>query len=67
MGKNNVPIWEKYTLTVEEACAYFRIGEGKIRKMINEQPNADFILWNGTRPQIKRTIFEKYIDGLESI
>ena len=31
-----IPIWRKYTLTVEEAAAYFRIGENKLRNLINE-------------------------------
>ena len=58
----HVPLWEKYTLTVKEASAYFRIGEHKLRRIISENQDADFILWNGNRPQIKRAIFEKYID-----
>lgn len=57
-----IPFWEKYTLTVQEASAYFRIGESKLRRIISENKDADFILWNGNRPQIKRAIFEKYID-----
>ena len=62
-----IPVWEKYTLTVEEAAAYFRIGENKLRQLIAENPNADFILWNGTRAQIKRKKFEEIIDGLNAI
>ena len=62
-----VPIWEKYTLSIEEAAAYFRIGENKLRKIIVENPDADFILWNGTRAQIKRKKFEEYIDKLNAI
>ena len=50
----NVPLWEKYTLTVEEAAAYFRIGEHKLRRLISENKNADYLLWNGNRVQIKR-------------
>ena len=57
-----MPIWKKYTLTVQEAAEYFRIGDKKLRKLIDEHPDADFILWNGTRPQIKRKLFERYID-----
>ena len=57
-----VPIWEKYTLSVQEAAKYFRIGEKKLRKFIDEHEDAEFILWNGSRPQIKRKLFEKYID-----
>ena len=41
-----IPTWEKYTMTVEEAAAYFRIGENKLRKIINEDKDADYILWN---------------------
>lgn len=57
-----IPIWEKYTLTIEEAAAYFRIGENKLRRLISEDKDAGYILWNGNRPQIKRVLFEKYID-----
>ena len=62
-----IPAWEKYTMTVEEAAAYFRIGENKLRKIINEDKDADYILWNGNRPQIKRRKFESYIDRLNLI
>ena len=63
----SVPTWERYTLSVEEAAEYFRIGENKLRKVINDNQDADFILWNGNRPQIKRKIFEGYIDKLNVI
>lgn len=62
-----VPPWERYTLSVEEAAAYFRIGENKLRRIISENENADYILWNGNRPQIKRKKFEIYIDNLTAI
>ena len=29
----NVPIWEKYSLSIKEAAHYFNTGENKIRKM----------------------------------
>lgn len=59
---NDIPFWEKYTLTVKEAAAYFRVGENKLRKLIQEDENANYILWNGNRPQIKRKLFEQWID-----
>lgn len=65
--ERHIPIWERYTLSVEEAAEYFRIGENKLRKVINDNQDADFILWNGNRPQIKRKIFEGYIDKLNVI
>ena len=62
-----IPFWERYTLSIEEAAAYFRIGENKLRKIILENKDADFVLWNGTRSQIKRKKFENYIDRLNVI
>ena len=57
-----IPFWERYTMSVEEAAAYFRIGENKLRKLINDDIDAEYILWNGNRPQIKRKKFEEFID-----
>ncbi len=65
--KSEVPVWEKYSLTVDEAAGYFRIGQNKLREIINRDKNAEYILWNGSRPQIKRKLFEKYVDGLSLI
>lgn len=62
-----IPLWQKYTLTVEEASLYFRIGQAKLRRIINENEDADFILWNGNRPQIKRKLFEEFVDQLNVI
>lgn len=62
-----IPFWEQYTMTIEEAAKYFRIGEHKLRKLIAEHKDADFLLWNGNRPQIKRVLFEKYIDSCSLI
>ena len=58
----DIPVWRKYTLSVQEAAKYFRIGDKKMRKLIEENPGANHILWNGTRPQIKRRLFEQYLD-----
>lgn len=62
-----IPLWERYTLTVEEAAQYFRIGKNKLRRLISENEDADYILWNGNRPQIKRKKFETLVDQLSII
>ena len=59
MNNADVPMWEKYTLTIEEASKYFRIGENKLRKLAEENPTAGWIFLNGNRIQIKRKQFEK--------
>ena len=67
MNTNDIPIWEKYTLTIEEASKYFLIGEKKLRKLAYENPYAGWLIMNGNRLQIKRKQFEKVIDTLEVI
>ncbi len=57
-----LPWWEKYTLSVQEAADYFGIGYKKLMKFIDEHEDAEFILWNGSRAQIKRNLFAKYVD-----
>lgn len=67
MKQIDVPIWERYTLTIEEAAKYFRIGENKLRRFAEENKNAKWLLMNGNRIQIKRKLFEKVIDELDTI
>ena len=68
MGKEiTVPIWEKYTLSIEEASRYFRIGEKKLRKLAEENLDSGWVIVNGNRIQIKRKQFEKIIDSLDTI
>ena len=34
--KIDIPVWEKYTLTIEEASRYFTIGQNKLRRLVEE-------------------------------
>ena len=67
MKQTDIPIWERYTLTIEEASKYFRIGENKLRRLAEENKNANWLIMNGNRLQIKRKQFEKIIDTLDAI
>ena len=67
MNTNDIPIWQKYTLSIEEASRYFRIGEKKLHRLADENPDANWLIMNGNRLQIKRKQFEKVIDELEVI
>ena len=58
--KESVPIWEKYALTIYEAAEYFNIGEHRLRQLVRENRQADFVLWIGTKVEIIRDIFENY-------
>lgn len=56
-----IPIWEKLTLTVEEAAAYSNIGINKLYELISE-PGCSFVLLIGTKKKvIKRKEFEQFI------
>ena len=66
-NNTDVPIWEKYTLTIEEASKYFRIGEKKLRKLAEENLDAGWVIVNGNRVQIKRERFERFVDTLSAI
>ncbi|HBF2740387.1 excisionase [Clostridioides difficile] len=67
MNNTDVPIWERYTLTIEEASKYFRIGEKKLRRIAEENKGANWVIMNGNRVQIKRKLFEKIVDSLDVI
>ena len=67
MKKTDIPIWDGYTLTVEEGSKFFRIGENKLRRLAEENKNANWLIMNGNRIQIKRKQFEKIIDTLDAI
>ncbi len=62
----NVPIWERSTLTVEEAAAYSGIGRNKLRS-ITDKEDCDFVLWVGSKRLIKRKLLDKFIDESYSI
>ena len=67
MNNTDVPNWERYTLTIEEASKYFRIGENKMRKLAEENIGSNWVIMNGNRMQIKRKQFEKIIDKSDAI
>ena len=56
--KYEFPIWEKYCLTLDEAAAYFGIGINKLREMTDE-PNCQFVIFNGSKRLIKRRKLEE--------
>ena len=43
-----VPIWKKYSLSIQEAAEYYGIGEKRIRQIAAENPNAD-LFWKWDR------------------
>lgn len=65
--QKSVLINEKYNLTIKEAVQYFNIGEKSIRKIVADNPTAEYILMVGNKVLIKRKLFEQFIDETSSI
>ena len=61
MAIPNIAPEKKFNLTIEEACAYFNIGEHKMRHIVAENPRAKFVLRIGTKTLIKKTAFEDFV------
>lgn len=62
-----MPFYERYMLTVEEASAYFHIGPKKMREIVREYEGANWILYSGNRIMIKKALFSTWIDGQSAI
>lgn len=65
--KIDIPVWEKYTLTIEEASRYFTIGQNKLRRLVEENRHGDWYVMNGNRILIKKKQFEKFIANARTI
>lgn len=58
--ERTLSIAEKSLLTLEEAAEYFNIGINKLRVMTNDE-NCPYVLWNGNKRLIKRKPLEEYL------
>lgn len=59
---DDIPIYHKLNLTLEEAAKYSNIGINRLRMMVSE-PNCPFALFVGNKKLIKRHKFEEYINS----
>ena len=64
--ENTIPIKDKFCLTIDEAAAYFNIGEKKLRKIVAENLTSDFVIQNGVKYLIKRKRFELFLNEISA-
>lgn len=62
----DLPLSEKYTLSIKEAAVYFNIGIKKMRRLA-ENNMGDFALVSGNRYLIIRTKLEEYLQNNSAI
>lgn len=60
------PLWERTSLTLEEASAYTGIGICKLRDL-SDEPDCEFVLWIGNKRLLKRKKLEKFIEDAYSL
>lgn len=65
--ESTLSLAERYTLSIKQAAEYFGIGQKKLRQIVEEHADADFVLRNGAKVQIKRKKFENFIDQTSCI
>lgn len=63
---NQIPIHEKYNLTIAEASLYFNIGRDKLYELAKED-GCKFVIHNGRNILIKRKVFEKHLEQISYI
>ena len=64
--RNEVPIWEKSNLTLEEAAAYSGIGINRLRRLSDDE-KCSFVLWVGAKRLIKRKKLDEYTERMYSL
>ncbi|MBE5035522.1 excisionase [Gallibacter intestinalis] len=65
--ENKIPIWHKYSLSVQEAAKYYGIGEKRLYGIIRDNPKEYFLLEIGSQTRIKREMFEEYLNNVNEI
>lgn len=66
-SEKEIPLWKKYALSITEAAQYFNIGEKKMRSIVSQNMDSDFIFTNGVKVLVKRKKFEQFLDKTSSI
>lgn len=56
-----VPLWEKVTLSLEEATVFTGLGRDKLIELADD-PDCDFIIWVGRKRLYKRKKLEEFIE-----
>ena len=63
---NNLPLSERYVLSIKESAAYFNIGFKKMRRLAEENLGL-FAVVSGNRYLILRTKFEEFLQNNSAI
>ena len=62
-----IPLRERYCLTINEAAAYFGVGQKRMRKLVIDNVGTDAVIQNGVKYLVKRQKFEEIFSKLTSV
>ena len=62
-----IPLSERYCLTINEAAAYFGVGQKRMRKLVIDNVGTDAVIQNGVKYLVKRQKFEEIFSKLTSV
>ena len=65
-AENPIPVWERVTLTLQEAVDYTGIGRDKLYEL-TDRDDCEFVLRVGSRRLLKRKKLEEYIEKTFSL
>lgn len=62
-----IPLSERYCLTINEAAAYFGVGQKRMRKLVIDNVGTDAVIQNGVKYLVKRQKFEEIFSKLTAV
>lgn len=63
---SEIPIWERSSLTIDEAAEYSGVGRTRLR-LLTDREDCPFVLWVGSKRLIRRKKLDEYLDKVFSI
>lgn len=62
----DIPVWERSSLTIDQAAVYCGVGKDKLRELTDRE-DCPFVLWVGSKRLIRRKKLDEYLDKAFSI
>ena len=62
----DIPVWERSSLTIDQAAVYCGVGKDKLRELTDRE-ECPFVLWVGSKRLIRRKKLDEYLDKAFSI
>lgn len=67
--REDIPLSERFLMTINEAALYFNIGKNKMYRIASEYLDSEynFVIQNGNRFLIKRQKFEDFLNNTTAV